>query len=276
MTQLSSLFIIFFIQSWTFAFPELGVDFFREEILLRAKRQSGDSDDKVTSTDLCTEDQFQEFVSDWDVCYTNAITKFLDEYVWDGDDQENERVTCNRYLDQSKCFTEGGPQGLKCWEDEEAKGRKLNYLYKNHQAITVNGTSEEGKLFIDSCIAFSNFENDYVDFTTGCPRCCSFEEYQNKRKEWTNCLDETLLKVEQRRKIAFGIGGAAGKNFLYRAECQLKKDWTETCPAFLSSCFNPNSSELKEFSFQDQFKQKEVTLQQYFDDFSYDSTCANI
>ena len=210
MTQFSSLFFIFLIESWTFAFPELGADFFREEILLRAKRQSGDSDDKVTSTDLCTEDQFQEFVSDWDVCYTNAITKFLDEYVWDGSDQENERVTCNRYLDQSKCFTEGGPQGLKCWEGEEANGRKLNYLYKNHQEITVNGTSEEGKLFIDSCIAFANFENDYVAFATGCPRCCSFEEYQNKRKEWANCLDETLLKVEQRRKVAFGIGGAAG------------------------------------------------------------------
>ena len=66
------------------------------------------------------------------------------------------------------------------------------------------------------------------------------------------------------------------RNFLYRAECQFKKDWTETCLAFRSSCYNPNSSELREFSFEEQFKQKELTLQQYFDDFSYDSTCANI
>ena len=91
MTHFSSLFIIFLIHCGTFVFPELEADFFREENLLRAKRQSGDSDDKVTSTDLCTEDQFQEFASDWDVCYTNAITKFLDEYVWDGSDQENEK-----------------------------------------------------------------------------------------------------------------------------------------------------------------------------------------
>ena len=67
MTKFSFLFVLFLIEGWTFAFPELGADFFREEILLRAKRQSGDSDDKVSSIDLCTEDQFQEFVSDWDV-----------------------------------------------------------------------------------------------------------------------------------------------------------------------------------------------------------------
>jgi len=230
----------------------------------------------LTSTNLCNEEQFEEFVSDWDVCYTNAITKFLDEYVWDGSDQENDRATCNRYLDQAKCFTEGGPQGLKCWDTEEAKKRQINYLYKNHQKITVNGTSDDGKRFIDSCIAFANFENDYIAYTTGCPRCCSFDEFENKQKEWTNCLDESLLKAEQRRKLAIEIGGTAGRNFLYRTECQFKKDWTEICPAFLSSCYYSNSKELKEISFEDLFESKEVTIQQYFDDFSYSSTCASI
>ena len=64
MTQFSFLFVLFLIENWTFAFPELGAGFFGEEILLRAKRQSADSYDKVTSTDLCTEDQFPEFMSD--------------------------------------------------------------------------------------------------------------------------------------------------------------------------------------------------------------------
>ena len=32
------------------------------------------------------------------------------------------------YLDQARCFTEVGPQGLKCWEDEEAKGRQIKLL----------------------------------------------------------------------------------------------------------------------------------------------------
>ena len=82
MTQFSFLFVLFLIENWTFAFPELGAGFFGEEILLRAKRQSADSHDKVTSTDLCTEDQFQEFESDrdseWKV-YTESCYKFLSD-----------------------------------------------------------------------------------------------------------------------------------------------------------------------------------------------------
>ena len=88
MTQFSFLFVLFLIESWTFAFPELGAGFFREEILLRAKRQtrlidkSADSYDKVTSTDVCTEDQFQEVVSDrdseWKV-YKKSCYKILSE-----------------------------------------------------------------------------------------------------------------------------------------------------------------------------------------------------
>ena len=68
-------------------------------------------------------------------CYTNAITKFLDEYVWDGSDQENERATCNRYLNQAKCYTEGGPQGLKCWEDEDVNNGPYNVHYDEEFGI---------------------------------------------------------------------------------------------------------------------------------------------
>ena len=82
MTQFSFLFLLSLIESWTFALPELGAGFFREEILLRAKRQSADSYDKVTSIDLCTEDQFPEFMSDrdseWKV-YTKSCYKFLSD-----------------------------------------------------------------------------------------------------------------------------------------------------------------------------------------------------
>ena len=211
MKFLGSLFVINFIQSWTSAYPEFGADYFRDEILLRTKRQSEDSNGRITSTDLCNEEQFQEFVSDWDVCYTNAITKFLDVYDWEGSDLENERATCNKYLDQAKCFTEGGPQGLKCWDSEEANQRKIRFLYDNHQKITVNGTSQNGQRFIDSCVAFANFENDYINYRTGCLRCCSFDEFEDNKKAWSNCLDETLLKVEQRRKLAISIGGTAGR-----------------------------------------------------------------
>ena len=96
MKLLISLFVVFLTQNWASAFTELEPDFF-SEVLLRTKRKTTvDSEGRVISTDLCNEDQYQEFLSDWDVCYTNAITKFLDEYVWDGSDQENERATCNK------------------------------------------------------------------------------------------------------------------------------------------------------------------------------------
>ena len=211
MKLLLSLFVVILSQNWASAFTELEPDFF-SEVLLRTKRETTvDSEGRVISTDLCNEDQYQEFLSDWDVCYTNAITKFLDEYVWDGSDQEIERATCNKYLDQAKCVSDGGPQGLKCYDSEESQNRKLRVLYSYHQEITVNGTSEEGKQFINSCVAFANFKNDYIKYRTGCPRCCSFDQFENKYKEWSNCLDETLLKVEQRRKLAYSIGGTAGR-----------------------------------------------------------------
>ena len=211
MKQFVLLFVIFLVQNKTSAFSELGVDLFHEEVLLRTKRQSDGSEKRVTYTDLCPKAKFQEFLSDMEVCFTNSITKFLDEYVWDGSDLDNDRVLCNKYLDQSKCYTEGGPKGLKCWDNKEAQNRKINFLYDNHRKITVNGTSEDGKLFVDSCIAFANFEKDFMVRATGCQSCCTFDEFHDKKDAWNNCLDESLLQVEQRRKLAYGIGGTAGR-----------------------------------------------------------------
>ena len=179
--------------------------------LSRSKRQSeGSNRDRATSTDICNENQYEEFVSDLGVCYENSITKFLDEYDFDGSTLANERVTCNKFKDQANCFVEGGPRKLKCWDSQNSKNRKLNFLYKKHQDITINGTSQDGQRFINSCSAFANFEREYLAYQTDCHTCCTFEEYERKINEWTNCLDETLLKAEQRRKLASGIGGQSG------------------------------------------------------------------
>ena len=213
------IFLFYLVQEWMVVLANFqddsGVQINTEDdpvALQRIKRQAEESSTKITSTKLCPESQYNEFASDFGVCFENAITKFLDTYIFDtGNDLANERATCTKYKDQAKCFVEGGPRKIKCWDSQEANNRKLNFLYKKHQEVTINGTSEEGQNFIDACSAFANFENDYLVFNTDCSSCCSFKEFERKYKEWANCLDETLLKAEQRRTLAVGIGGQAGR-----------------------------------------------------------------
>ena len=211
------LFIVISVQSWKITSADSDRDLFlslapfnNDAILSRSKRQSEEStSDRATSTDLCEENEYLEFISDLGVCYDNTITQFLDEYDFEASDLENERATCNKFKNQAKCFTQGGPRKLKCYTSQQNKNRKLNFLYKKHQQITVNGTSQDGQRFINSCAAFANFERDYIKFQTD-SNLCSFEEFERKFKEWDNCLDETLSKAEQRRNLAISIGGAAG------------------------------------------------------------------
>ena len=99
----------------------------------RFKRQTEESSSrKITSTELCNEYEFEEFVADFGVCYENSITTFLDTYDFFGSDLANERVTCNKYKDQVKCYEEGGPRKLRCFDDLTIKDKKLGFLYRTY------------------------------------------------------------------------------------------------------------------------------------------------
>ena len=105
------LFIFCLVQIWKTTAADFQRDSFisvaslsDDGVLSRSKRQSegSSSRERVTSTDICNENQYEEFVSDLGVCYENSITKFLDVYDFDGSTLANERVTCNKFKDQAK------------------------------------------------------------------------------------------------------------------------------------------------------------------------------
>ena len=95
------------------------------------KRQIEDSSKKPTSTDLCNEEQFKEFTFDQNVCQKSAFFTFLLNFDFEATDLENEITTCNKYEAQVKCFDEGGPKKLKCWDNLTMETMKTQFLFTN-------------------------------------------------------------------------------------------------------------------------------------------------
>ena len=176
------------------------------------KRQIEDSSKKPTSTDLCNEEQFKEFTFDQNVCQKSAFFTFLLNFDFEATDLENEITTCNKYEAQVKCFDEGGPKKLKCWDNLTMETMKTQFLFKKYQKITVYGTSVvDGKQFIDSCSAFANFEEKYLNMETGCSSCCTITEFDQKWRKKEKCLSRSLAKAKRQRRIGLGREGSDGR-----------------------------------------------------------------
>lgn len=172
------------------------------------KRQTDGSIKRPTSTDLCNEEKFKEFTFDQNVCQKSAFFTFLLNYDFKASDEENEITTCDKYKAQVKCFDEGGPKKLKCWDNLSLKTKKIQFLFKKYQKLTLYGTSVvNGKKFVDSCSAFTNFEEDYLESETGCSSCCTFAEFDQKWRKKEKCFNRALSKAKRQRKLGLAKRG---------------------------------------------------------------------
>lgn len=178
----------------------------RHERSVGSEQDTASSGDKITSTDLCpNEIQFDEFANDFGVCMENTVLAFLDTYDFGWSQVEHDRATCNKYKDQIKCYTEGGPRGLRCFDAETIKQKKLGFLHDLREELK-NGTSSNSENVINSCSIFANFEQEFLHFYTGCSACCSLDGYTQKLAENGNCYNEIIATADQRREIAFKLG----------------------------------------------------------------------
>ena len=168
--------------------------------------QNNETTDETIETNLnvCNEKQLEEYYSDLNVCKTEATQNFSDIYWEQGNDYfhstESDKVLCNKYIAQASCYTEGGPRKLTCFDDNTNRRKKLEFLYEIWKTV-ANGTSGFGNDFIDSCSAFSNFEQDYLKLITGCENCCSLEDYVEKVMKSKECKKNTNQSRDKRFSI---------------------------------------------------------------------------
>ena len=166
------------------------------------KRQIDGSTRRPTSSDLCNEKEFKEFTFDQNKCQRSAFFTFLLKYDFEASDSENEKTTCDKYEAQVKCFDEGGPKKLRCWDDATKELKKTQFLFKKYQKLTLYGSSVvNGKKFVNTCSAFENFEENYLKSETGCSSCCTLIEFDKKWRKKERCFNRALSKAKQQRKI---------------------------------------------------------------------------
>ena len=176
------------------------------------KRQIDGSTRRPTSTDICDEKEFKEFTFDQNKCQRSAFFTFLLKYDFRASDLENEKTTCNKYLAQVKCFDEGGPKKLKCWNELTKETKKTQFLFKKYQKLTLFGSSiVNGKKFVNTCSAFENFEENYLRMETGCSTCCTLSEFDQKWRKKERCLNRALSKTKRQRKIGLKKKGEDGR-----------------------------------------------------------------